>query len=68
MTWALSTLIALTVSSAGLVGQATVTDQEKNIHVYIELFRSDLRNDRAQLVGAVMQLNAEEARPIWNLN
>ena len=80
MTWALSTLIALTVSSAGLVGQETVktrpadknqpslvADQEKNIRAYIELLRSDPRKDRSQLVDSVMQLDAEDAITFWSI-
>ena len=78
MTWTLSTLLALTASSAGLVGQATVktrpgnknqpslaTNQEKNIRAYTELLRSNTRKDRAHFVGGAMQLNADDAAVFW---
>lgn len=44
---------------------SSMTDQDKNIRAYIELLRSGARKDRAQLVGAVMQLDTEEAAAFW---
>ena len=71
-------LFVLSASSPSVVGQTPVksqlakkdtpsalTDQDKNIRAYIELLRSGARKDRAQLVGAVMQLDAEDAAAFW---
>lgn len=72
--------LLLAIGAIGLFGQtpvksqpaqapknqpALLTDQEKNIRAYIELLRSDTRKDKAQIVGAVMQLDAEEAAKFW---
>ena len=45
--------------------QAASKDQENNIKEYIELLRSDVRRDKAQIMGAMMQLTAEEAAKFW---
>jgi hypothetical protein len=71
-------LLVLGASSSGLLGQtpvksrpvrkdipAVMTDQEKNIRAYIELLRSSARKERAQLVGAVMQLDADDSATFW---
>jgi hypothetical protein len=42
-----------------------LTDKEKNIRAYMELLRSDLRKNKAQVVGLVMQLDAGEAAKFW---
>ena len=39
--------------------------QEKNISKYIELLRSDVRQDKAEIMGALMQLSADEAAKFW---
>ena len=39
--------------------------QEKNISEYIELLRSDVRQDKAEIMGALMQLSADEAAKFW---
>jgi hypothetical protein len=44
---------------------ASLSDQERNIQAYIQLMRSDLRNEKAQVTGAVMQLDASEAAKFW---
>lgn len=72
--------LGITLASAGLHAQATGTtsvstgvrsdsstssDHEKNISAYIELMRRDLRKEKAQVMGAVMQLDAQEAAAFW---
>jgi hypothetical protein len=54
-------------------GQAAVTPitdtEKKNIEEYIELMRENVRQEKAQLLGAVMHLNADQAakfRPIYD--
>ncbi|HEU5414155.1 MAG TPA: hypothetical protein VFW31_10375 [Candidatus Angelobacter sp.] len=39
--------------------------QEKNISKYIELLRSDIRQDKTEIMGALMQLSAEQAGKFW---
>ena len=40
-------------------------DQKKNIQGYIELLRSDVRQQKAEMMGAVMQLSAADAAKFW---
>jgi hypothetical protein len=40
-------------------------DQKKNIQEYIELLRSDVRQQKAEMMGAVMQLSAADAGKFW---
>lgn len=39
--------------------------QEKNIDKYIELLRSNVRQDKTEIMGALMQLSAEHAGKFW---
>lgn len=39
--------------------------QKKNIQEYIELMRSDVRDQKAEIMGAVMQLNTDESAKFW---
>lgn len=39
--------------------------QAKNIQEYVELLRSNVRQEKAQIMGAVMQLSAEDAAKFW---
>ena len=39
--------------------------QAKNIQEYIELLRSNVRRDKAELMGSVMQLSADNAAKFW---
>jgi hypothetical protein len=43
---------------------ATVT-HEKNVQEYIELLRSNVRQNKAEIMGAVMQLSAADAAKFW---
>jgi hypothetical protein len=46
--------------------QPSATDaQKKNIQEYIELMRTNVRDQKAEIMGAVMQLNAEESAKFW---
>ena len=46
--------------------QSAATDaKEKNIQEYIELMRSNVRDEKAQMMGAVMQLNIDDAAKFW---
>src|SRR5215467_13364526 len=39
--------------------------QEKNVQEYIELLRSDIRQQKAQIMGAVMKLDVDQAANFW---
>ena len=46
--------------------QSTPADaKEKNIQEYIELMRSDVRDEKSQIMGAVMQLDIDDAAKFW---
>jgi hypothetical protein len=78
MKYTLWAMLSLPFAAASLVGQTAVkspptqtrsaslmTDQERNLRAYIELLRSDVKKNRAQIVGQVMQLDAEDAAKFW---
>jgi hypothetical protein len=71
-------LLLLPFAAACLLGQTAVksqvveknpappmTDREKNLRAYIELLRSDVRNNKAQIMGMVMQLDTGDATKFW---
>ena len=39
--------------------------QKKNIQAYIELLRKDVRQEKAEIMGAVMVLSADDAAKFW---
>jgi hypothetical protein len=39
--------------------------QKKNIQAYIELMRTNVRQQKAEILGAVMQLSADDAAKFW---
>ena len=46
--------------------QSTTADaKEKNIQEYIELMRSNVRDEKSQIMGAVMQLDIDDAAKFW---
>jgi len=44
---------------------ATTNTQKKNIQEYVELLRSNVRQQKAEIMGAVMALNIEESAKFW---
>jgi hypothetical protein len=44
---------------------AAADTHEKNVQEYIELLRSNVRQEKAQIMGAVMQLSAADAAKFW---
>ena len=50
-------------------GQAATSSaedaKEKNLNVYINLLRSDVRQQKAEIMGAVMLLSADDAAKFW---
>jgi hypothetical protein len=45
--------------------KAPATAQELNLQEYIKLLRHNVRSEKTQLMGAVMQLDSEEAAKFW---
>jgi flagellar biosynthesis chaperone FliJ len=44
----------------------SVTDtQQKNVQEYIELLRSDVRHQKAEIMGAVMALDVDQSAKFW---
>jgi Spy/CpxP family protein refolding chaperone len=39
--------------------------QQRNVQEYIELLRTDVRHQKAQIMGAVMQLDVDQAAKFW---
>lgn len=53
-------------NAQGNSAQSTTADaKEKNIQEYIELMRSNVRDQKSQIMGAVMQLNVDDAAKFW---
>jgi hypothetical protein len=44
---------------------ASADSHEKNINAYVEALRHDIRGSKAQIMGAVMQLDSDEATKFW---
>lgn len=44
---------------------AGIAAEEKNVQEYIELLRRNVRGEKAEIMGAVMQLTAEDAAKFW---
>jgi len=43
----------------------TNSTEQQNINAYIELLRSDIRQDKAEMLGAVLELSAADAAKFW---
>lgn len=41
------------------------SDQERNIQAYVQLLRTDLKKSKAQVIGDVMQFDANQAAAFW---
>jgi len=50
--------------NAGSGKQASASDQQ-NIDAYVTLLRTDVRQQKAQMLGEVMQLSAPDAAKFW---
>ena len=50
---------------AGLGKSSAETSQELNVRAYIELLRTDVKKAKAQVMGEVMQLDADQATKFW---
>jgi hypothetical protein len=51
--------------AAGLGKASSESNQDLNIRAYIELLRTDVQKGKAQVMGEVMQLDADQATKFW---
>lgn len=68
-------VVALLVCTSGALAQddaqtgkqaaASLSSDPQNIQAYIDLLRADVRQQKAEMVGAVMQLSAADAAKFW---
>jgi hypothetical protein len=54
-----------TAAKSSDAARAESSNQERNIRAYIELLRSDVKNQKTQVTGAVMQLDAAQSAVFW---
>jgi hypothetical protein len=54
-----------TKTEAQASASPSADSQKKNIQEYIALLRSDVRQQKAEMMGAVMQLSAADAAKFW---
>jgi hypothetical protein len=54
-----------TAKPAGLGKAEATSNEEMNIRAYIELLRTDVKKARTQIMGDVMELDAEQASKFW---
>jgi len=53
-------------TTKGIAEASTREDaQKKNLQVYIDLLRKDIRQQKAEILGAVMVLSADDAAKFW---
>jgi hypothetical protein len=68
MTSRLAILMSLVLATATISpAQQTAKsdDQESNIQSYIDLIRADVRAEKVQIMGAMMQFTPDEAATFW---
>ena len=55
-----------TISTDKSTAKSPETDtQKKNLQVYVDLLRKDVRQQKAEIMGAVMVLSADDAAKFW---
>lgn len=54
-----------TQASDSKTAASAEADAQKNLDAYIDLLRKDVRNQKAEIMGAVMVLSAEDAAKFW---
>lgn len=62
---AAQTTVKTASSAAGLGKPVAGSSEEMNIRAYIELLRTDLKNSKTQIMGAVLDLDAADAARFW---
>jgi hypothetical protein len=54
-----------TAPTAGAQKSAALSNQDLNLRAYMELLRTDVRKQKANIMGQVMQFDADEAAKFW---
>jgi hypothetical protein len=54
-----------TAKPAGLGKSVAASNEDLNIRAYIELLRTDVKKAKAQVMGDVMELDADQAATFW---
>jgi hypothetical protein len=54
-----------TAKPVGLGKSVATSNEDLNIRAYIELLRTDVKKAKAQLMGEVMELDADQAATFW---
>jgi hypothetical protein len=58
-------LHAQTPKTASADTQQSLSNEERNTRAYMELLRTDLRKSKSQVMGEVLQLDAEDSAKFW---
>ncbi len=59
------TLSEPTAKAVGLGKSEAASNEDMNIRAYIELLRTDIRKQKTQITGDVMQLDADQSAKFW---
>jgi hypothetical protein len=51
--------------AAGLGRSEAASNQDVNLRAYIELLRTDIKTSKSQIMGEVMQLDADQSSKFW---
>jgi len=62
---ALSFSLILALTSSLFAQKTKSVDQESNIESYIDLIRADVKAEKVQILGAMMQFSPDEASTFW---
>lgn len=54
--------------AVGLGKSEAASNADMNIRAYIELLRTDIKKEKAQITGDVMQLDADQAAKFWPIH
>ncbi len=66
LSFAVAQEAASSQAEAGRSGPKSSTAiEEKNVQEYIDLLRSNVRQEKAEIMGAVMQLHVDDAAKFW---
>jgi hypothetical protein len=64
-------VLSILILAAALVVPAQQTaksdDQESNIQSYVDLIRADVKAEKVQILGAMMQFTPDEASTFWSI-
>ncbi len=52
-------------NTAGLGKLGAASNEDTNIRAYIELLRTDLKKSKTQIMGDIMQLDADQSAKFW---